>query len=124
MWRSVLECCFLLSLTTSALAAEPNPTGLWQRGDGNARVKISRCGADFCATNVWVKDPSSGEAVGDVLKMMVKPTSATMLTGQAFDRKRDLTYSMELSVQPTNMSSRGCIVGGLLCKSVSWTRIR
>ena len=110
--------------SASAAMAGPDPTGIWNRGDGNARVRVEPCGKDFCATNIWVKDTSKGENVGDVLVMMVEPKSDTRMAGEAFDRKRDLTYSMTLNVEPDTMSTRGCVVAGVICQSATWTRVR
>jgi uncharacterized protein (DUF2147 family) len=103
--------------------AAPEINGVWARGDGNAHVRIAPCGADLCAVNIWVKDTSKGEAVGDTLVMMVKPQAPGRYTGTAYDRKRKLTVSMDISVEPKRLKSRGCMLGGLACRSVSWSRL-
>jgi uncharacterized protein (DUF2147 family) len=109
----------------SALAASvPDPSGTWNRGDGNAKVRIAPCGSNICATNVWIKDTSGGEAVGDRLVMTLKPKSADTLSGKAFDPKRDLTYAIQVKVAGQRLVTRGCIAGGLVCKSVNWSRAR
>lgn len=113
--------CMMLSLPAAAL--EPNPNGVWARSDGNAQVRIARCGASLCATNTWIRDPSSGEAVGDVLIMKVSQ-AAGELTGTAYDPKRKLNFQMRISGSADTLKTRGCVVGGLLCKSVSWKRLR
>jgi uncharacterized protein (DUF2147 family) len=105
-------------------ASEPDPSGVWNRGDGNAKVRIAPCGSNICATNVWIKDTSGGEAVGDKLVMTLKPKSADTLTGKAFDAKRALTYAIQLKVGGQKLVTRGCLVGGLVCKSVNWSRAR
>lgn len=105
----------------SAFAADPK--GQWSRGDGNARVKVAACGAKLCATNTWIRDTSSGEAVGDRLVMSLKDRGAGRYTGEAFDAKRDLTFAFEMRVNGSTMVTRGCIVGGLLCKSANWSRL-
>ena len=107
-----------------AAAAGPDPKGIWLRGDGNARVRIASCGENICATNVWIKDTSGGEEVGDKLVMAVKPKSDGVLVGKAFDPKRGLSYSMEITVRKDSLATRGCIIGGLLCKAISWSRVR
>lgn len=94
--------------------------GVWMRGDGNARVRIAPCGQNLCATNLWIGDTSKGEAVGDKLVMTLKPASDNTLKGTAYDPKRDMTYSMTLRVTGKGLTTRGCIIGGLICKNVSW----
>jgi uncharacterized protein (DUF2147 family) len=104
-------------------AARPDPSGVWMRGDGNARVRIAPCGSSICAVNLWIKDTSGGEAVGDKLVMTVQPKSADTLAGKAFDAKRNLTYSIQIKVAKSSLTTRGCVVGNLVCKSVSWSRV-
>ncbi|MBB5751513.1 DUF2147 domain-containing protein [Prosthecomicrobium pneumaticum] len=105
-----------------AIAAEPDPRGIWARDDGNARVRIAPCGAALCATNLWIRDTSKGEAVGDVLIMDVEPAGAT-LRGTAQDPKRGLRYSIRISRSGDRLQTRGCMLGGLLCKTVGWSRL-
>ena len=94
--------------------------GIWMRDDGNARVSIAPCGKQLCATNLWIRDTSNGEQPGDRLIMTLKPKSGQVLVGQAYDPKRKLTYSMTLTVTPGGLLTRGCIVGGLVCKNTGW----
>ena len=67
--------------------------GVWSRDDGNARVRIAPCGDKTCATNVWIRDTSKGEAPGDQLIMSLKRSSDTEFSGTAYDPKRGMTYS-------------------------------
>ncbi len=112
----------VLMLAETAAAA-PSITGVWARGDGNARVKIEPCGEHYCATNIWVKPGRKGESVGDTLVMMVEPKSDAELSGKAYDRRRKLTFSMDIAVKPSLLTSRGCMLGGLACTSMNWTRL-
>jgi uncharacterized protein (DUF2147 family) len=112
----------LPSLAHSA-AAEPSPFGLWARGDGSAKVRIERCGADLCAVNTWIREGTDGEKTGDKLVMSVVRSGAGLWTGSAFDPQRDLNYRMTMTVGETSMTTRGCIVAGLLCKDMGWTRL-
>ncbi|NLH80306.1 MAG: DUF2147 domain-containing protein [Phyllobacteriaceae bacterium] len=104
-------------------AAEPSPFGLWARGDGKARVRIARCGADICAVNTWIREGTEGEKAGDELVMTVEPVGPGRWTGTAFDPQRDLSYRLTMTVGATSMTTRGCIVAGLLCKDMGWTRL-
>jgi uncharacterized protein (DUF2147 family) len=94
--------------------------GVWVRSDGNAKVRIAPCGRELCATNVWIGDTSKGEEVGDKLVMTVRAASDSILKGMAYDPKRRITFSMTMRVSGRGLLTRGCIVGGLVCKNVSW----
>lgn len=98
-----------------------DPSGMWLRDDGNARVKVAACGENICATNLWIGDTSGGEEAGDRLVMSLRPDSAGKLTGTAYDEKRDRTYAITLTVSKNRLVTRGCVLGGVLCKDVGWT---
>jgi uncharacterized protein (DUF2147 family) len=126
MSRLILMMSILLSAVAGLRAAPSgaaDPTGLWRRGDGNAEVRIAPCGPDLCATNTRIRDPGNGEAVGDRLIMRLAPRTANELAGTAYDPKRDRTYSVTVTVGTDGLTTRGCIVYGLLCRSVTWSRL-
>lgn len=110
-----------LSGFTSAHAADID--GQWARGDGNAKVRIASCGSHICATNTWIKPGTPKEMKGDKLVMTIKPGADGVYSGTAFDPQRDMTYKLTVTVNGDKMTTRGCIVAGLLCKGVAWTRI-
>ncbi|BCG86091.1 hypothetical protein MesoLj113c_22010 [Mesorhizobium sp. 113-3-9] len=56
--------------------------------------------------------------------MTLRPKSADTLAGKAFDAKRALTYAIQLKVAGQRLVTRGCVAGGLVCKSVNWSRAR
>lgn len=120
---AVVAVLALLLPAAGFAAAEPSPFGTWARGDGNAKVRIERCGADLCAVNTWIREGTDGEKVGDKLVMTVEPNGAGRWTGTAFDPQRDLSYRLTMTVRDTSMTTRGCIVAGLLCKNMGWTRL-
>jgi uncharacterized protein (DUF2147 family) len=99
--------------------------GNWSRDDGNARVVMAPCGSALCATNTWIRDPaSSGEHVDDRLEMQLKPAGDNAWKGTAYDPQRKRSYGMTMSLKDGKLHTQGCVLGGLLCKSVGWTRIR
>ncbi|TBW40706.1 DUF2147 domain-containing protein [Siculibacillus lacustris] len=115
----------LLALTlggTAAEAAGPSPLGLWARGDGRAKVRIEPCGAAICAINTWIKEGTPEEKVGDKLVMNVTPVDATHWSGTAFDPQRDRSYKMKLEIAEGRMTTSGCVLAGLLCADMAWTR--
>lgn len=65
---------FLVTAATAATAAASNSImGIWQRGDGAARVRVAPCGDRICATNIWIRNPTKqNEHVGDVLIFKIR----------------------------------------------------
>ncbi len=110
--------------STSAFASGPDPVGDWARDDGTTKMSIAPCGQKLCAKNTWVKDPNGDEKLGDVLEMTLEPKSATVFAGEAFDQRRDMTYSMKLSMTGSKMQTQGCVLLGIICKTADWTRVQ
>jgi uncharacterized protein (DUF2147 family) len=110
-------------VASAAAAGDPSFYGHWARGDGNARVRIAPCGGATCVTNTWIRPGTPDEKTGDKLTMDVKPAGAGKWSGTAFDPQRNLRYSMTINVANDHMTSAGCILGGLMCKHMSWTRL-
>ncbi|MEZ2223831.1 DUF2147 domain-containing protein [Rhizobium sp. RCC_161_2] len=113
----------MLSLGSATMANAAGIDGQWARGDGNAKVRIAPCGSNICATNTWIKPGTPSEKAGDILTMTIKPVSDGGYSGTAFDPQRNLTYKISVSVKGDTMTTRGCVLAGLLCKDVNWSRI-
>ena len=106
---------------TPALASDIT-SGIWMRADGQAKVRVQKCGDAFCAVNVWIKNPGD-EKVGDRLVLNVKPVKPGLMEGSAFDPKRNLRFSSKITFSDLSMTTSGCVLGGLLCRSVSWSKV-
>jgi uncharacterized protein (DUF2147 family) len=114
-----------LALSVAARAEggdEAELLGSWVRATGETQIEISRCGDDYCAVNVWVRDADVDEKVGDVLVMSLKPKAPGRFEGEAYDRRRDTRFAINLTVTATALRSEGCVLVGLICKSADWNR--
>lgn len=98
--------------------------GDWGRSDGALRINIAPCGKKLCAVNTWTRDADSGDQVGDRLVLSLSPREASTLAGEAFDERRRLTYSLRISVDRDAMTTRGCLLAGLACRTMNWIRPR
>jgi uncharacterized protein (DUF2147 family) len=117
--RASAGLCLALTQVEGAEAADMD--GVWMRDDGNARVRVAPCGDKTCATNLWIRDRSKGEAPGDRLIMSVRRLSDTELSGTAYDPKRGMTFTVDVKLGNQAMTTRGCVLARLLCKTVGWT---
>lgn len=123
MKMSLAFCMVALSAGVAAAAADSaSPLGDWSRGDGNARVRIEPCGQKLCAINTWIRPGVGDEKVGDRLVLDVAPAGPSAFKGKAFDPKRNLTFNFHMDVGERSMTTRGCVVAGLVCKGMNWTR--
>ncbi len=108
-------------LTGPALA--DGAKGVWLRQEGAARVKITTCGASLCGTIVWLKDPDGPGRVGARVFFDMRPNGANTWAGSAFNPEDGNTYSGKLAVSGDVLTTTGCALGGLICKSMSWSRV-
>ena len=120
----VLAACVMMLMANrvGADGGGPSITGDWGRTDGALRINIAPCGERLCAVNTWTRDPDSGDRVGDRLVLSVSPREASTLAGEAFDERRQLTYSLQISVDRDAMTTRGCLLAGVACRTMSWIR--
>lgn len=118
--RAVSTALALGALTVPALA---DPSGTWLRDNGNSRVRIAPCGANFCGTLTWVKDPSGPAKVGQRIFYDMAPAGANAWSGKAFNPEDGKTYSGKLTLSGSTMTTSGCVLGGLICRSVSWSKV-
>jgi uncharacterized protein (DUF2147 family) len=123
----------------SGQAAEP--TGTWITEGGKATVRVANCGAALCGTIVSLKEPNDASGkpltdknnadaskrsrpmIGTQIVLGMKPAGANKWSGQVYNAEDGKTYSGNLSLPDGNtIKLEGCILGGLVCKSQTWTR--
>jgi uncharacterized protein (DUF2147 family) len=125
MLRRVAALATLMTLAASGVAlAEQAYLGDWARADGKTRIHVASCGASVCARNTWVRHGVSGEKVGDRLILTVKPAGAGHWSGNAFDPQRKENYAINVHATAKHMTTQGCVMGGIVCQSMGWSRHR
>jgi uncharacterized protein (DUF2147 family) len=120
---AVLAALLMIGGSGASLASEAPLLGDFARGDGKTRIHVASCGAAICARNTWVRHGVSGEKVGDRLILRLKPAGAGHWTGNAFDPQRKQNYTMSVRAGDQHVTTKGCVMGGLVCESMNWTRI-
>ena len=111
-----------LATAMSSAAFAGDVTGEWARVDGLAKVRFAPCGSAVCGAITWVKDPKSPGKVGQQVFFDMKPAGDNKWTGSAFNPEDGKTYSGKMTMSGNSLNTAGCILGGMLCKSVDWTR--
>ncbi|MGB3581874.1 MAG: hypothetical protein WBA40_12295 [Roseiarcus sp.] len=64
----------------------------------------------FALFNTWVRSGVFGEKIGDRLTLNIAPAGAA-------------AYAMKVHVANNRMTTDGCTMGGLMCRSMGWTRL-
>lgn len=123
----------ILLAALGAGAANADPGGTWVTQRGDAKVRVARCGANLCGTIVWLKTPSTDKQNPDPVKRSrpvvgiqmiygMAPTGQNRWAGQLYNPRDGKTYSGKLALDGDTMKLSGCVMGGLICKTETWTR--
>jgi uncharacterized protein (DUF2147 family) len=117
-----------LTLTTLLLTTGPSLAnevlGTWLRDNGALQVKFESCGDAICGNVVWLKPGSESKAkVGQQLFFDMRPAGTNSWTGKATSPDSGSVYSGKMSIEGSTLSTSGCMVGGLICKSANWRRV-
>jgi uncharacterized protein (DUF2147 family) len=132
----------LAVLVAPALAGDP--TGTWLTEGGKSRVRLSNCGGALCGRIQWLKEPSDPETgkpkldgrnadpskrnrpvIGVDLFVGMKPgETPNQWVGDIYNPEDGKTYRASLTLQdPRTLALKGCVLGGLICKSQAWSRV-
>lgn len=118
-----------LVLGQAGWAADPLE-GLWKTAvdDGAyALVEVHPCGDKLCGTIMRTfndegeyKSPNIGK---DIIRDMV-PQGNGRYKGKVWRPSNDKIYLGKLVLSGNTLTMKGCIVGGLICASQTWTRVQ
>ena len=97
--------------------------GTWQRDTGASRVRFAKCGEALCGTISWLKDANGPAKVGQRIFYDMKPNGAGKWSGSAFNPEDGKTYSGTMALSGHTLTTSGCVMGGLICRSVKWTKV-
>ena len=144
MWnRSTIAFAVATSLVAASSAFAADISGVWSTQDGASRVRLAPCGKAICGTIISLKepnDPATGKpkldkynqdaskrgrpVVGIELVTGMKPNSAQdRWDGSLYNPKDGNTYKGSLIARdPLTLKLQGCVMGGLVCRSETWTR--
>lgn len=105
-----------------ASASAQEVLGVWERDTGASRVRFSKCGDALCGTISWLKDQSGPAKLGQRIFFDMKPSGANKWNGSAFNPEDGKTYSGTMTLSGNSLTTAGCVLGGLICRSVKWSR--
>ena len=125
-----------------APAFAADPVGTWLTGDKKGKVKIVNCGGAICGSLVWMQEPNDPEThqpktdkhnsdaskqgrplIGIPIVLSMKPNGADAWQGQVYNAEDGGTYTGSFTMTGANSADlKGCVMGGLICKSQTWTR--
>jgi uncharacterized protein (DUF2147 family) len=96
--------------------------GVWLHEDGGSKVRFAPCGAAICGTIVWLKDTKGPAKLGQRVFYEMVPSGDNAWSGKAFEPSSGREYSGKMSLAGDSLTTAGCVFGGLICKSIAWSR--
>jgi uncharacterized protein (DUF2147 family) len=138
--KNIALAALILLAATPALAGDP--TGAWLTRNGESKVTMSKCGQALCGTIVALKNPNDANGkpkldsnnpdagkrahpvVGTRIVLGMMPSSTRdRWNGQVYNPEDGRTYSGSITLKSASeLDLQGCVAGGLICKTQTWTR--
>ena len=113
MFRRVSIAVAATMIMAGTAVADPIE-GDWKTAAGST-AGISSCGSGFCIKLKTGK--YAGKSIGKL------SPSGGRYAGSITDPETDKTYSGKASVSGSSLSLKGCVLGGLICKSQTWNKL-
>ncbi len=123
----------MLAMAGMASAQQPTqPEGLWINPHQSVAVKTGPCGPKLCGWIVWANAQAQSDAkesgvtqlIGTELLQDYDADGVGLWSGTVFVPDMGRHFSSEIKqISPSQLKISGCILGGLICKSQTWTRI-
>ncbi len=102
-------------LLGAGVALADDIEGNWKTQAGSTAA-ISGGGGKFSITL------KTGKFAGKKIGYM-SPAGGSSYTGEITDPETDKTYSGKATISGRSMKMSGCVFGGLICKSQTWTKL-
>jgi len=138
--------CIAWGLATVLIAPAfaGDPSGTWLTEGGKSQIRLAHCGEALCGRIQWLKepsDPATGKPKRDIrnpdpgkrdrpiigvdILMGMKPGETTdQWAGDIYNPEDGKTYQARLTLQDARtLQLKGCVLGGLICKSQAWSRV-
>jgi uncharacterized protein (DUF2147 family) len=131
----------LVAASAPSQAFAADPSGIWEKDDGSAKMEIKKCGRGICSKIVWLKEPNDSRGkplhdarnedpsmrdrpiIGLPLFGNMMPTETSVWVGNVYNPEEGHIYT---DVKVTLISRQQIVLRGckawLLCGEKSWTR--
>lgn len=130
--RTMAATILLGAPAMAGMASPPGPAGLWLNPHNSVVVRAGPCGLKLCGWIVWANGEAQADArdggvmhlVGTELLQDYTARRAGIWAGTVYVPDMGRRFSSEIDeLAPDKLKIKGCILGGLICKSQIWTRV-
>ena len=109
-------------VAVAAAAPDLGPSGRWDREDGLGGIEITSCGDALCGRITWLRDTGTPAYLGQEVLYGMRRTAKETWTGSASNPEDGRTYAGTMILAGSRLLTKGCILGGLICRSVALSR--
>jgi uncharacterized protein (DUF2147 family) len=126
MIRNAVARAFVViaSVACSGVTNAADIGGVWVHEDGSSKVRFAPCGPKLCGTIIWLKDTAGPWKIGQRVFYEMVADGANSWTGKAFEATSGREYSGKMTLAGDRLTTAGCVLGGLICKSIMWSRVQ
>ncbi len=123
--------------TPAAAASAADAFGVWQHPENGSHVRMYQCGGGLCAKVVKVRDRSRKDVHNPKAELRSRPVEGIVIMrgarktgddswkGRLYNTRDGKTYTGVITVKSKQkLEMEGCVLGGLLCQGVTWSRVR
>ncbi len=118
----LIAACALAATAFSAPAFAGDPSGVWMRTDGKAKVQFGPCSGGYCGTIVWLRDTGGPGQIGEQVFFGMGQSGPNKWSGSAHNPEDGRDYDGTMVLAGNRLVTQGCALGGMICKTVNWTR--
>jgi uncharacterized protein (DUF2147 family) len=130
MKKTLLTALIALVPALPAFAADP-VWGMWKtQVDDGAYAYVEMSGCNGGKTCGWIRrtfDDSGeyeSENIGKVLVIDMENTGSGNYEGSVWRPANDKVYVGKMELNGNTLALDGCVLGGLICKSQTWSRVQ
>src|SRR5262249_51187176 len=114
-----------LGVVLSSGAIADGVFGIWLHESGEAKVRFAPCGNAVCGRIVWIESGAPTSArVGDRTFFGMRRIRPDLWRGKTLYPEDGEVYDATMQLSGLVLTTSGCAVGGMICKSARWTRVQ
>ncbi len=117
----VISTAVLAFGATSSAAVAASPYGTWLRPSTGGKIQAYKCKGGLGLKVVASKKKSN---VGQTIMCGAKKTGDNSYQGSIKNLEDGETYTGKVEIDGHFMHLSGCVLGGLICKTDKWQRVK
>lgn len=117
---SIFAATFIGMAALPSVAVAGSANGTWLRDNG-AHVLAFDCGGGL---GLKVTKSPEPEKVGKTIMCGAKPSGDNKWKGTVLNLDDGQKYSGYVTLSGNNLTLSGCVLGGIICKNDTWSRIK